>query len=90
MPKLKIPEVRLAEFQVVLQGQAGGTIIILKIDPKTGKIVIEKIPDPRLELEGIMRVLTAASQLESGIASQVAQAIHPALVQRLRGATKGG
>lgn len=78
---LKVP--RYAEYQVVLQGLAGGTVILLVRDPRTGKLKIKKIPDPRLRLTAVLRTLAAAGDLDSSLAADVAEAMQPALERLL-------
>ncbi|MBU8977220.1 MULTISPECIES: hypothetical protein [unclassified Lysobacter] len=84
MATKKLPRIpRLAQFQVVVHGLAGGPIVMLVYDPGTKTFKVVKIPDPRLRLAASLRVLAAAADLDSKMATQIVDVIRPALERHL-------
>lgn len=83
----KVPERRLAEFQIILHGLAGGTLVILTRGPD-GKLVLKKIPDPRPPgaLAALLGVLAAAAGLDDKTAAQVTQALEPEVLRHVHAA----
>ncbi|MDB5826054.1 MAG: hypothetical protein JWQ73_274 [Variovorax sp.] len=91
MPKLKLPDRFFAEHVVVLQGQAGGDVVLLKW--VNGKLVVVKVPigpDPRLvDLSRAIGVIGAAANFHGEVANQVAHALQFTVEQGLEHAMEG-